>query len=516
MYSQGILPRQDVQQRQRQQHSIRRNLNSSYSGFRSTFSTRHHPGTVATTVAEDRNQLLLEAELRLAQRDKRWFQSALAEANHKLEESQRDIQRLLVCESQLQDMETKFKSAEAEKTKILDMVRKGVTEAEKAIEDERSRFHERTKEYESKLNEALELGAEAKAEAKDLEEQLCAAREEIRSAEKRVDSEADEKIQILEISVGRLEEQLRVANDRIKFMMKENEGKEKRIGELQSEQDDLKRQLKEERESFQIKLQNTLKDQREKHDKIVNMLRRDIEAASLRKHDKIKEEVKKLPLLTDVLESSTNKNPVVLEKKKVSSASVIVLDELNKKLSFLKDRNLSSQYHRRISSSSSSSEMFRHEKKNNSNNTKQVVSEATREIPRYMKPKRVEKQQSPPLDVVVKKENWQSNLRDRNGDAIVIAKKKSNLRKPRKMSNVLSAQRQNRIRSSRQKETQKEFVDPQKKALVRNNVDIYISLHLIDSLYKHTPKQKKNRFVFVSVEYEIDRNMYLPNFRNKK
>ena len=132
MYRHGVAMSNHADEQAQSHRSIRRNLNSTYSGFRSTTFQRS---------AEDRNQLLLEAELRLAQRDKRWFQSALAEANHKLEDSEREIKRLSVFESELRAMESKFKSSEAEKTKVLDMVRKGVSEAEKAIEDERNRFH---------------------------------------------------------------------------------------------------------------------------------------------------------------------------------------------------------------------------------------------------------------------------------------------------------------------------------------------------------------------------------------
>ena len=158
----------------------------------------------------------------MAQRDKRWFQSALAEANHKLEDSEREIKRLSVFESELRAMESKFKSSEAEKTKVLDMVRKGVSEAEKAIEDERNRFHERTKEYELKLKESLELGAEGKRSG-DLEEQLAAAREEIRSSEHKAEMEMSARVETVTRNMCRLEEQLRVANDRIEFIMKENE-----------------------------------------------------------------------------------------------------------------------------------------------------------------------------------------------------------------------------------------------------------------------------------------------------
>ena len=216
------------------------------------------------------------------------------------------------------------------------MVRKGVSEAEKAIEDERNRFHERTKEYELKLKESLELGAEAEAEAKDLEEQLAAAREEIRSSEHKAEMEMSARVETVTRNMCRLEEQLRVANDRIEFIMKENECKEKRIEDLESERDNLKRQNEEERASFEVKMELALKEEREKHEKIVSMLKRDIEVASMR------DEVRKV-----------EKPPVVVEKKQdvsqnlvvqhSSAASTNVLDELNRKLSFLQDRNVSAQ-----------------------------------------------------------------------------------------------------------------------------------------------------------------------------
>ena len=63
----------------------------------------------------------------------------------------------------------------------------------------------------------------------------------------------------------RLEEQLRVANDRIEFIMKENECKEKRIEDLETERDNLKRQHEEERASFEVKMELVLKEEREKH-----------------------------------------------------------------------------------------------------------------------------------------------------------------------------------------------------------------------------------------------------------
>ena len=61
MYRHGVVMSNHVDEQAQSHRSIRRNLNSTYdSGFRSN--QRHFN-------AEDRNQLLLEAELRLAQRE---------------------------------------------------------------------------------------------------------------------------------------------------------------------------------------------------------------------------------------------------------------------------------------------------------------------------------------------------------------------------------------------------------------------------------------------------------------
>ena len=512
MYRHGVVMSNhaDEQSQHPQSHrSIRRNLNSTYSGFRST-----------TFQAEDRNQLLLEAELRLAQRDKRWFQSALAEANHKLEESEREIKRLSAFESELRAMETKFKSSEAEKTKVLDMVRKGVSEAEKAIEDERNRFHERTKEYELKLKESLELGAEAKAEAKDLEEQLAAAREEIRSSEHKAETEMSARVETVTRNMCRLEEQLRVANDRIEFIMKENECKEKRIQDLESERDNLKRQNEEERASFEVKIELALKEEREKHEKIVSMLKRDIEVASIR-DDEVRK-VEKPPVVVEKKKRDVSQNLVVQHS---SVASTNVLDELNRKLSFLQDRNVSAK----TRPTKKSTIDVRPTKPDA--DRKLVVAETT--LPRYMQPRRTT-ETSPPLHDVftTTKENWQSNLRGRNSISenfksnalrrsnhsrnVRDDMKKSNLRVPKRISkkpSVLS-ERQNRIRPAssvlKHQTTGSNDVDPQKKALVSVYVPPSFSL-CRSHTHTHT-----HRVAFESAENVIDRNMSHLNLRSKK
>ena len=468
MYRHGVAMSNhaDEQTQQAQSHrSIRRNLNSTYSGFRSTTFQRS---------AEDRNQLLLEAELRLAQRDKRWFQSALAEANHKLEDSEREIKRLSVFESELRAMESKFKSSEAEKTKVLDMVRKGVSEAEKAIEDERNRFHERTKEYELKLKESLELGAEAKAEAKDLEEQLAAAREEIRSSEHKAEMEISARVETVTRNMCRLEEQLRVANDRIEFIMKENECKEKTIQDLESERDNLKRRNEEERASFEVKMELALKQEREKHEKIVSMLKRDIEVASMR--DELRK-VEKPPVVVEKKQSKKREVSQNLIVQHSSAASTNVLDELNRKLSFLQDRNVS------VKTRPTKKSTIDVRPTKTDVDRKLVVAET--KVPRYMQPRRTT-ETSPPSHDTTTKENWQSNLRGENAlrrsnhsrnnvrDDVknVASRKQSSLRVPKRISkkpSVLS-ERQNRIRpaaSVHKHQMGSNDVDPQKKALVR-------------------------------------------------
>ena len=255
----------------------------------------------------------------------------IAEANHKLEDSEREIKRLSVFESELR---AGIKSNSRRKTKVLDMVRKGVSEAEKAIEDERNRFHERTKEYELKLKESLELGAEAKAEAKDLEEQLAAAREEIRSSGHKAEMEMSARVETMTRNMCRLEELLRVAYDRIDFIMKENECKEKRIEDLETERDNLKRQNEEERASFEVKMELALKQEREKHEKIVSMLKRDIEVASMR--DEVRK-VEKPPVVVEKKQSQ--KKEVIVQHS--SAASTMCWTNSTEKLSFLQDRNVS-------------------------------------------------------------------------------------------------------------------------------------------------------------------------------
>ena len=113
----------------------------------------------------------------------------------------------------------------------------------------------------------------------------------------------------------RLEEQLRVANDRIEFIMKENECKEKRIEDLETERDNLKRQHEEERASFEVKMELVLKEEREKHEKIVSMLKRDIEVASIRDDEVRKVEKPPLrtagPISTSVFRALSSPDPEV-------------------------------------------------------------------------------------------------------------------------------------------------------------------------------------------------------------
>ena len=258
--------------------------------------------------------------------------------------------------------------------------------------------------------------------------------------------------------------------------------KEKRVEDLESERDNLRRQLEEKKESFGVKLQSALKEEREKYDKIVSMLKRDVKVASMREEERKVENV-----------------PVVLEKKKqqtkiessklmhqTSAASTSVLDELNRKLSFLQDRNDSSRF--RMTKTNTVDQVV---------DVKEVAeTKLKREAPQYVKPRRTTVV-SPPLDAVVtRKENWQSNLRSQKSGSSsnksnttsnvlrrsnkaegldhvttrnIASRKQSNLRMPKRISKKTSvlSERQNCIRPSEQKRQMSKDMDPQKKALVR-------------------------------------------------
>ena len=131
-----------------------------------------------------------------------------------------------------------------------------------------------------------------------------------------------------------------------------------------------------------------LKQEREKHEKIVSMLKRDIEVASMR--DEVRK-VEKPPVVVEKKQSQ--KKEVIVQH--TSAASTNVLDELNRKLSFLQDRNVRPKHVRQ-------KEYDRCSSNKNRCDRKLVVAETSA---RHMQPRRTTDSFS--SHDTTTKENWQ-------------------------------------------------------------------------------------------------------------
>lgn len=291
-----------------------------------------------------RSQFMLEAELRLAQRDKRWFQNALNETKSRLKEREKEYAELLeeqrktneahesdlrAAREQIAGLKEETKKIEREKKKVLGMVRHGVEEAENAIQQERKRFEKRTKEFEGKIAEEKKLRKLAETEVKILKTSLLNARENDTNAAS-IRNENEE----MKSAIGRLTKQLRVAEDATRAANLREEEKDTKIRELTETCADLRKQLKESVEKIEQARSNvqTLKATFEKKVRD-NVTRRDtLSVASREKSPTLRSSQTPARRLTTTPPSDKSANIVVAHD--VSRTSNVVSTSTNNKSNY--------------------------------------------------------------------------------------------------------------------------------------------------------------------------------------